>query len=118
MLDIMAKITRKKGPTAGSVAKRKELTQKLYELEHPETRGEESLKQQVASAELSDVSTKRFFRNYKSAAKQQWINKVGVAEWKEGVEPEFTGVTKKPKDVPEELAKFWQMIYWALVYLH
>ena len=76
----------------------KGLSEKLFALQHPETKGDASLRSQVASAQMSDMSTKRFFRTYKSAAKQQWINKVKKADWQDGVEPTFAGHTRpRPK---------------------
>ena len=110
-LATLQKIVQKKGPSLGAVEHRKQLTEKLYTLEHPETKNEESLRSQVASAQLSDVATKRYFRNYKAAAKQQWINGVKTAEWEEGVDPEFAGRTTSPKEVSGEIAKYWKMIY-------
>ena len=111
MLSVVSKLMNTKGPTEGSIQARKELTEKLYELEHPETKGGENLRQQVASAQLSDMGTKRFFRNYKAAAKQQWINNIKKAEWEDGEEPVFKGHTTTPKQVPHELSKFWKMVY-------
>lgn len=59
-----------------------------------------------------DNSTKSFFRSYKDAAKQQWINGVKTTdEWKEGIEPTFTGTTTTAREVPKELGKFYKMLY-------
>ena len=110
-LHVLSRFVARRGPSIQAVQTRTRLTEKLFELQNPETKGEESLKRQVASAQLSDVSTKRFFRTYKSAAKSQWINSIRKADWVDGVEPDFQGRTTAPKDVPEELAKFWRMIY-------
>ena len=44
-LDIMSKLINRRGPTLASIQTRKELTERLYELEHPETKGGESLRQ-------------------------------------------------------------------------
>ena len=111
MLVIMSKMIDKKGPTVASIQARKDLAEELYELEHPETKGGENLRQQVASAQLSDMSTKRFYRNYRAAAKQQWINEIKRADWEDGEEPVFSGRTTTPKQVPHELSKFWKMVF-------
>ena len=111
MLYMLHMRVRKHGATEATLKQRKNLTAELYETEHPETKGEESLKRQVASAQLSDTSTKRFFANYKASAKQQWINKIGKATWIDGKEPVFQGETTSPKEVPNELANFWKMIF-------
>jgi hypothetical protein len=106
-LKFLQRVAQKKGYSQAMVNSRKEYTAQIYELEHPETKGEASLKSQVASAQLSDASTKRFFANYKAAAKQQWINQVRTAEWKDGEEPVFTGRTTTPKQVPKALASYF-----------
>ena len=110
-LSLLMRRTAKKGPTATTIEMRRKLTEKLFSLEHPETKNEECLKRQVASAQMSDVSTRRFFSTYKTAAKSQWINAIKKADWVDGVEPTFTGHTTTPKEVPSELAKYWGMIY-------
>ena len=67
---------------------------------------------------LSDRSTKRYYRTYKGAARQQWINEMKIAkEWKEGKEPNFhdkTGATRKtsgPAEVPNEIGRYCEMLF-------
>ena len=47
----------------------------------------------------SDTSTRAFFSSYKSIAKQQWINSVKRADWREGEEPTFTTLLKTPGQI-------------------
>ena len=42
--------------------------------------------------EKAEVSSRVMFLTYKAKAQQQWISKVKVNEWKEGEEPNFTGM--------------------------
>ena len=91
---------------------RAKTTRELKELENPELIRTADAKEATKNTDKSDNSTKSYFRSYKDAAKQQWINEVKIAEeWKEGIEPTFTGKTKSAKQVPKELGKFFKMLF-------
>ena len=100
MLSVLQARVASRGITTRALEMRQEYTKRLYELEHPETKGDASLRSQVASAELSDMSTRRFHRNYRAAARSQWINEIRTAEWEDGAEPTFTGRTSESKSIP------------------
>ena len=51
------------------------------------------------------------FKPFKAIAKQNWINKLKKADWKEGNEPNIQGVTNSVTEVAEEFTKYYQMLY-------
>ena len=112
MLTVLNKKVDKGGSTPQLLTLRTTTTRELKELENPELARSADTREAIKNTEKSDNSTKSYFRSYKDAAKQQWINGVKTTdEWKEGTEPTFTGKTTTAKEVPKELRKFYKMLY-------
>ena len=67
----------------------------------------------VTSTARSDVSSKEYFRSYKDAAKQQWINEIKDAEkWEDGVEPTYKDKPQdKPEKIPGVLANYYKFLF-------
>ena len=71
--------------------------------------------------ERAEISSKAQFSPYKSQAKKQWINEMKVAEWVEGVEPDFAeqggpmprniNKTRNTKQVGAEFQKYFKMLF-------
>mgnify|MGYP007078272004 CR=1 FL=1 len=51
------------------------------------------------------------FAPYKSRAKQQWINEIKTAVWKDGEKPRYTGSTTDPDMVGGSFVDLFKMIY-------
>ena len=102
---------KRKGPNENLRRARGNLQKELFALEQPESTPIHEEAQAMRCAERSDKSTKHFFSSYKAIAKQQWINKIARADWKEDEEPTFNGHTATPKEVPFELMKFYKMLF-------
>ena len=103
-------ITRK-GPSTLLTNARADAQKHLFKLENPESTPLHEERQAKNCADRSDKSTRLFFSSYKALAKQQWINHMKKADWKEGIEPNFEGATKTPKEVSAELMKFYKMLF-------
>ena len=59
-----------------------------------------------------DKSTAAFFRSYKAAAKQQWVNETNsYDEWREGEEPHYTSTTTNPKKIAAEFMNFYRTLF-------
>ena len=88
---ILNKIIAQKGTTDLVSKNRKSLMKELKTLENPELELKEQKDRASEQSERSDRSTKKYFRSYKGAAKQQWINEMKMPKkWEEGTEPDFT----------------------------
>ena len=119
-LSILKKLEGRHGVSNARTNALKRLKCELYDLEHPEVKEILPTKQAKRAYDLSDRGTKDFFRNYKAASKQQWINKVKIAdEWKEDREPIFSDAyldmryTRTPKNVTEEFQRYFQYLFAA-----
>ena len=62
-------------------------------------------------AEMSDNSTRAMFAPYKSRAKQQWINEIKTAVWKDGEKPQYTGSTTDPALLGSSFVDLFKTIY-------
>ena len=110
-LETTRKFEAKHGPSPQILARQKQLKTRLFELECPEAQGLASKAAAVRMAERSDACTKAYFRTFKAQAKQQWINKIKTARWKDGQEPAWTGTEQEPKKIPEALANYYKMLF-------
>ena len=70
-----------RGPSTEIETTRQRLMKRIYELEHPEVKSFPTAKAAVKMSDLSDRGTKPFYKNFKAAKKQQWINKLKIGDW-------------------------------------
>ena len=89
----------------------KEQQRKLYTLQNPEAKALFSTEKSLACFNMSDECTQAMFKPFKAIAKQNWVNKLKKADWKEGEEPNIQGVTNSVTEVAEEFTKYYQMLY-------
>jgi len=109
-LQLKDKKTQDKAPNSRLVLAIKKEQRALYELENPEQKPLLSKSQSVNCFQKSDMCTRAMFKPYKAIAKQNWINKLKKAEWKEGEDPNFQGHTSTVKDVSQEFTKYYKML--------
>tara|TARA_B110000046_G_scaffold118207_1_gene125009 strand:+ start:2316 stop:6662 length:4347 start_codon:yes stop_codon:yes gene_type:complete len=92
----------------------KELKTEIYELEHPEIEIPITESRATQMTHRSDACTKAFFQSYKTIGKQQWINGIKTAIWREEG-PTFKTINGKeecaPDKVSTELTKYYRMLY-------
>ena len=101
------------GPGQGRLEAIKNLEKEIYLLKYPEKKDTLNPKRALDSFERSENCSGAFFRTYKATAKQNWINEIKTTDWKEGVEPCFSGKTKRINEVPNALADYYRMLYEA-----
>lgn len=111
LLTIAHKFEAHKGPSDNLTAHIKNLQSKVYDLTHPGGDKPMTPRQSLAAAEGSDTCSRRFFKPYKSLAKQQTIPEIKTAVWEDGKEPAFTGTTSSPEEVPKALKSYYEMLY-------
>ena len=97
------------------------LQKQLLELKHPEMNTLPSAQSAFNMYERSEISSRAQFATYKQQAQKQWVNEMKVADWEEGVEPNFqkqTGPHPRPiqktsdtKEVGNEFRKYYEMLY-------
>ena len=100
-----------KGPSDQMKRVSDELKSELYELTNPDPSNLRTARQSLAMAEGSDACTARYFKPYKNIAKKQWINEMKTADWTDGTPPTFTGSTSNPKEIPQALKSYYDMLY-------
>ena len=99
------------GYTEENFARIKEIKAQIFTLENPEAPQLADAARAKSMTDRSESCTKAYFKTYKAAGKQQWINTVFKARWEEGKEPVKTGAhTKDPKEISGELKKYYQML--------
>ena len=103
-----------KSPTKRLLEVEKELKAEIFALEHPETETPLTEERAQRMTDRSDACTQAFFKTYKTLGKQQWINGVKTAIWKEDG-PQFKNINGReechPEQVPAELTKFYRMLF-------
>jgi hypothetical protein len=108
---IKSALRRAAGQRIGALAARRKACQnRLYDLKYPEHRIP-SADQAHNMAQRSEKCTREQFIPYKAAAKRQWINELHEADWEEGKQPTITGKTKTTQDVPNQLMKYYKMLF-------
>ena len=75
-----------KAPNKRLLEIEKELKAEIFELEHPEIETPITEARATQMTHRSDACTKAFFQSYKTIGKQQWINGIKTAIWKEGAD--------------------------------
>ena len=110
ILGVLKQRITKHGPTERTVEAERRLQKKLYELKYPETKELPTDVSAYNMYERSEVTSRAQFSPYKEQAKQQWINEVHKAEWKEDVPPVFVGKTNHTKEVAGEFVKYYKML--------
>eukprot|EP00966_Prymnesium_polylepis_P028346 656033-Prymnesium_polylepis.1 len=107
--------------TPRRLAYEQKLQQDIYHLKHPETRELPSDVSAYNMYERAEISSKAQFSTYKTQARRQWINEIKVAEWKEGVDPDFLvqegplprniNKTTDTAQVGHEFEKYFKMLF-------
>ena len=111
ILDVFSKRHARSGATEASAKAERRLQDELYELRHPEKPPAPTQKEAIRMTEMSDNSTRAMFAPYKSRAKQQWINEIKTAVWKDGERPQYTGSTTDPAMVGSSFVDLFKTIY-------
>ena len=110
-IEIIRKLSSRQAPNPRHAEVRDALHKELRALERPEIKPDDHT-QAKRMADMSDRCTSAMFKSYKTSAKQQWINEMKVAlEWKDGEEPAFSGSTQTPKQVAQEVKKYYEMLF-------
>ena len=98
------------GPTGYTTQIEKRLKEELYKLENPTPPHLARVGAAKNMTDKSEACTLPFFKTYKDASKQSWINEQNTYTWKEGEEPEVEGTEKSPDRISDELAKYYKML--------